>query len=343
MEVREDGVGSHSFEYDRIHLLPDYCSYDVDHWGFYADTGIATRLDDAYQYGQRACKLTDPSYHSRRSPQPQKATIGSLMKINYPTGGYTRFVYEPNSYCREVNADRDGLRVNQDEQFAGGIRVKEIYNNASADPACEFLFKRFVYRDVTDSAADTAHTSGILLQPPCYRYFKEFSGKNFKFRNDCYNAQSVRRLGSNPDACHIGYSCVSEIGSDNSVTVYRFVDFSDRSDDRILPTDLYFQYHVPYLSWPPGADISSPSGNTPTRICSCARLPMYTYISGTPYSPPKSARSYITTAGDTPTSLLAGSSPVPSSNTRSARPSTGRTAPQWSCSHSSPITVTCSP
>ena len=248
LEVREDGVGSHSFEYDRIHLLPDYCSYDVDHWGFYADTGIATRLDDAYQYGQRACKLTDPSYHARREPQPQKATIGSLMKINYPTGGYTRFVYEPNSYCREVNADRDGLRLHQDERFAGGVRVKEIYNNASADPACEFLFKRFVYRDVTDSA-DTVHTSGILLQPPCYRHFNKENGQGFTFRNDCYNAQSVRRLGSNPDVCHIGYSCVSEIGPDKSVTVYRFVDFADRPDDRLQRTDLYFQYHVPYLSW----------------------------------------------------------------------------------------------
>lgn len=75
--------------------------------------------------GGAADRTTDTTYIKQ----------GVLNKINYPTGGYTQFDFEPNQY-----------KQNTEVRFAGGLRVKTIKNYTSANNLANF--KRYEYGSV---------------------------------------------------------------------------------------------------------------------------------------------------------------------------------------------------
>lgn len=89
--IEEVGQGTrknvHSFEYFPGEL-PSIFSNSQDHWGFYngADNVSLVPLD---QVGYGSASVS-------RAVNFLQARIGTLSKINYPTGGYTEFVYESN-------------------------------------------------------------------------------------------------------------------------------------------------------------------------------------------------------------------------------------------------------
>jgi YD repeat-containing protein len=69
--------------------LPSVFSNSQDHWGFYngANNPSLVPLDKDYGYGSSSVS---------RGVSFNFARIGTLSKINYPTGGFTEFVYESN-------------------------------------------------------------------------------------------------------------------------------------------------------------------------------------------------------------------------------------------------------
>jgi len=80
-EIGTNGIAKppYLFEYDTSVLLPKYLSNRVDHWGFY--NGKYARIDDA------------EAYYNYREPDAQFLYAGTLNKITYPTGGYSKFSY----------------------------------------------------------------------------------------------------------------------------------------------------------------------------------------------------------------------------------------------------------
>ena len=247
-QVEEVGVGKYRFEYDRPESLPDYCSYNIDHWGFFKETNIATRNVSAI--GQhsvnRRYKISDPTYLSQRGPDGTKGTIGALMKISYPTGGYTRFEYEPHDYLYSVRTSKSGLDKEYQPLTAGGIRIKNIYNSTEADDKGEFLYKQYVYRDIINDAPTAS--SGILLHPVRYSFKNNLDNTNYY--REMHNAQGIRPLGLSSDGCHVAYSSVSEISNDGSITVHHFTDYHEFPDLLLEDTlDLKrFQYIIPACS-----------------------------------------------------------------------------------------------
>lgn len=157
--IREEAVGGsqkiYSFGYNQVNQLPGYLSNRTDHWGFYNNT---------YAY------IDTNDYYSQREPNPSVLLYGVLNKITYPTGGYTRFVFEPHSYRKQLSMNRweecDSLSTNK---TAGGLRIKQIINSSSGNSQDEIVEKDYFY--VTDylvNGINSKKTSGVLYSLPIY-------------------------------------------------------------------------------------------------------------------------------------------------------------------------------
>ena len=107
------------FEYENHVWLPDRLfSKAQDHWGYYNGHNENTSLI--------------PYLGSVRDASNDKMKAGSLVKITYPTGGYTQFNYEANTVFQ------NGIT-----QTVGGLRIKE---KIDYDPISnKSLFKQYNY------------------------------------------------------------------------------------------------------------------------------------------------------------------------------------------------------
>jgi YD repeat-containing protein len=81
---------SYQFEYSQI-PLPPKDSKSIDHWGFFNGKNNQSRLPPVSVFGTTFGSAD-------RKPDPEFTQAGILRKINYPTGGWTRFTYENNTY-----------------------------------------------------------------------------------------------------------------------------------------------------------------------------------------------------------------------------------------------------
>ncbi len=82
----------YKFYYKDRNLVPSTISYDQDHWGFYNrknNQSLIPRMDfNSLIHIGDADRSTDTAYSG----------VGILQQISFPTGGYTKLNYEPNTY-----------------------------------------------------------------------------------------------------------------------------------------------------------------------------------------------------------------------------------------------------
>lgn len=131
----------HSFEYlgdnnpltDDVYTLPYRLSPSQDHWGYYNNTNNTTifpsnpsdrpfdkepwmlDLSTGDFVGQGEFGYNVPNGGSREA-DGEATMAGSLFKVTYPTGGYTKFTFEPH----DLNPS------NSSRPVSGGLRVKEL-------------------------------------------------------------------------------------------------------------------------------------------------------------------------------------------------------------------------
>jgi RHS repeat-associated protein len=233
----ESTVNSQSvveFEYDinANNKLPDYGSGQIDHWGYYTDNG--------------GMSINNPSiYYAGRQPSANKMKAEILTKINYPTGGYTTFEFEPHDYHSvitkpqviEYSESTPILPVSTADpsanEIAGGLRIKRIVSSADGVNTIEKTYK---YVNGYSNLDIFRPSSGVLNGLPTY-----FDASNTSFTSpdgaggsdvvtsvnySCMNEQSL-----NPINLTIGspvtYSEVVEIAKDNSYTIYKFSNFDN--------------------------------------------------------------------------------------------------------------------
>jgi len=95
-EVANDGTlqSPYTFEYDPENL-PPRDSYDTDHWGYYNKRNNSYGYPEFIDYFEE-----EPRYDYLPGDNKRPNLIGTractLIKITYPTGGYTQFQYELN-------------------------------------------------------------------------------------------------------------------------------------------------------------------------------------------------------------------------------------------------------
>ncbi len=207
--------------------LPPYCKSHTDHWGFNNGKmiNINTDFNDFGNYG----------LNSRNSASLEKYyRLGSLSQIKYPTGGVTKFWFEPHRYSKEVKLKRwEGEDSFASNQTAGGLRIREV---VSYDPGLVLpsATKKYYYLASFNAAnPDTSSSvlsSGVLggktqYYWPDYKPLPETAG--VLIEEDIFSTQSVLPISENAMGVHVGYSQVIERSSTEGWKVYQFSNFDN--------------------------------------------------------------------------------------------------------------------
>jgi YD repeat-containing protein len=230
MSVKQEGQNSagnppYSFEYEDYNSnyytgtdkLPDYNSFKVDHWGFFngTDSWIGLDFDNP---------TTLQAYKAKREPVAQYLYAGQLNKITYPTGGYTRFTYEPHQYeqmvVRDATTGAFSLPAAFPAKTAGGLRIKEIRSNPnSGNPE---IVKTYEY-------------SGGILGGDNQYYWPGYQGRFLEssatYTADRFITQTLLPVSGNSAGSHIGYSKVVEKTAGNGRVEYLYSNHHTNLDE----------------------------------------------------------------------------------------------------------------
>lgn len=219
--LREGEAGIYRFEYIHPDKMPPYLSGMLDKWGYY--NGVKTTMNNL----------------DSRPVNPTLAQYGSLSKIVYPTGGYSRFEYEGNNYSKEVDDGRGGVRLNAADALGGGIRIARIYNSTSQSKDDEFLYRSFSY-------TDGERSSGVLLQPiKChYEINDAVDAEGKRYRVQFRTSSSVLAFDPNLQGAPVGYSRVTENFPDGTSRVHHFTNYDNGYPD--IPASVAVHSHTVY-------------------------------------------------------------------------------------------------
>lgn len=91
------------FEYNSSDI-PHVNSKAIDHFGYYNGAHSNTSLLPSFQLGNQMI-----GNNANRNPNPEYTGKGTLKKINYPTGGYTEYLFEQNNYQAETTINEISL------------------------------------------------------------------------------------------------------------------------------------------------------------------------------------------------------------------------------------------
>jgi len=114
-ELTEFGMPPYHFVYNDT-ILPSKCSYAVDYWGFYnGKTENISLIPNPVDLGIPPSQIPENGNDHKSDLTYIKAA--TLETIYYPTGGYTHYDYELNTF-------RPSCNINE----GNGIRIKSVTN-----------------------------------------------------------------------------------------------------------------------------------------------------------------------------------------------------------------------
>ncbi|MBX9733964.1 MAG: hypothetical protein K2X37_07860, partial [Chitinophagaceae bacterium] len=201
-------IPPYSFEYFN-ELVPRKMSFGKDHWGYINGANSNTMLyPEVFDNRGSLNTILDISINNRESAWPAMRG-GSLKRINYPTGGYSDFEFEPNT-----------TSVNGIDKMVGGLRVKSI---TTVDPVMNNNNKmEFEY-----TKAGMSTSSGILFSKPTYIQL---------LRNDWAKKTNMfAAVVSGGNGCPASFP-------DNSIQLREFI----LSDNSVRPMETTQGYHIGY-------------------------------------------------------------------------------------------------
>src|SRR3569833_1331049 len=144
--------------------LPYVGSNAQDLWGFYNGNSYNTNL---LIYNINGNVNTEPTatYGADRTVNASFVDAGMISKITYPTGGYSRFVFEPNQYFttlvgglrikRIVSVDNFGNGVTKSFNYFDPLPISNLYSTSM--DAMGLLFK-FDYSEFDNSVPPSGGT-----------------------------------------------------------------------------------------------------------------------------------------------------------------------------------------
>lgn len=135
LQITGEGITqpqTYRFSYDPA-LLPKGPSLLQDYWGYYNSNPGTTlipqmQVEFIEDHGTSYGNITVGD--ANRSADTSRVRACSLERIDYPTGGYTQFVYESNQFD-----------LNNVITYGGGLRIKEIlnYDGISSRPQISYF------------------------------------------------------------------------------------------------------------------------------------------------------------------------------------------------------------
>ncbi|MBP1221902.1 DUF5977 domain-containing protein [Flavobacterium sp. 1355] len=239
VQLTETGKSPYKFEYNVTDNLPDPSSRGVDYWGFWNGLDAQTTLIPEINY----TISEDFTYTSNtREPSFAKSKQGLLAKINYPTGGYTKFEYEPNYFSQllERPSSNKFLPIlTQKNGTGGGARIFKI---TDFDGNTDTNIRKFSYiKNYSPSTTSNTVSSGILMQWP--RYATHYDSNTSTENTSTIHIQS-NSVTNNTDDNVITYSEVVETNEGTGYVVNKFKDYSTTPDLDVYNKIIYFGNQV---------------------------------------------------------------------------------------------------
>ncbi|WP_374360400.1 hypothetical protein [Cloacibacterium sp.] len=223
----------YSFEYDE-NLFPNFNNHTNDYWGYFNNKKFVFPSNDSNAILNSLKNSKEPTFYQNEL----------LKKIIYPTGGFTKFVYESNNYSKTLEFN-NGFNIKDDtNKLTSGSRIKEIIDN----DGIKEVKKQYFYID--DYFNNSTKSSGVLSNLPSFYSLNSF------LSHISSNTTSNFTNGS-----HVIYSRVFEKLQNGSIVEYNFSNqdngFLDKKANNFLKSDiLQVGYEiVPYnINWNAGLD-----------------------------------------------------------------------------------------
>jgi len=118
--------------------LPPRGSKQVDHWGYFNAAKGNDQLNTLIPSYRQPYPPYAISSGADREPNPEYVIAGLLAKIDYPTGGYTAFNYEINTYIPKDNQIKEMPSASNITASAQGTDniVPDFHGTANSIPHC---------------------------------------------------------------------------------------------------------------------------------------------------------------------------------------------------------------
>lgn len=237
-----------SFAYNNKAALAriPYETVDVDHWGYY------NGVNPLCSYFSSACSgtfnwvnLLNPAitdYINSRAPNEDSAELGILTHINYPTGGNTEFVWEPNTYSKTISHNVSGNTfsislVDQHNSLIGaGLRIKQI--NSTAGFNAPVITKNYLYN--RDYIHHTSYLSSGVLNSSLPKYTDSYTDAGV-FTYNIWTS-FIRTPMHLTNGSLVTYTNVIEQNNDGSMIEYIYSNHDNGYSDRVPVSSIYYDY-----------------------------------------------------------------------------------------------------
>ncbi|MEW7291261.1 RHS repeat domain-containing protein [Aquimarina sp. 2304DJ70-9] len=171
----------YTFDYYKKDNIPDYKAsinarpYAQDRWGFF--NGVANTFAINMPYTQ---------YSANKTPNPDKAKIGALTKIIYPTGGYSIIDYEANQIKTNYVARDTEQALLPNREILVKLKSDNVFTTTGNDykeRSVIYTFKTDVYASIahriTSNQNGTIEASINRLDDPCTVYHQYNFGGDY--------------------------------------------------------------------------------------------------------------------------------------------------------------------
>jgi YD repeat protein len=224
--------------YNEDSKFPFHGTPHIDHWGYYnnSDYNHSLNLSNLNIYTEIDGDFNECFDSETREPNYGGAKFGMLHKIFYPTGGWTEYEYEGNTYSLKIHKNNiskglpnlfpagiGGCRNarHQDSIYnAGGLRVKRIINYSSN----EMQSSKDYFYDYNGKS------SGILQNYPRYKLGSKITYSS-NLKDSIKEVSCTDLLAIKIDKHHIAYSDVIEKLNNKSFIKYNYIDYVTIPDD----------------------------------------------------------------------------------------------------------------
>lgn len=159
-----------------------YVGFDFEYYSPHFTTTVVNQIpksdEDLCPYDKLRLGLTNMDYRRPSGPNSH----GILQKIIYPTGGYTRFVFENHEFLTQTDSNGDFI-LNREDRIkarAGGFRIREITNYDKDDKVLKTINYRYgeLYKDIygPDHARASEYSGlGVAVVDPNILTYMDYS------------------------------------------------------------------------------------------------------------------------------------------------------------------------